>query len=172
MCGVVGSVHVAAAQALHVVLRAKYGGYDHLVRIQPLRRERVKEVAPDAVQQTRGTRDQVGDGMCQRIYFVKVVGLYVLQLLLHALRFRARGDRGDADGLGDVQMFFVQVAERAFVADYPFDVSRFVQFEGHIFLLAAGKTRSGHEYGKNQEWNFVVNLLHDAMKIYLVDAQS
>ena len=30
--------------------------------------------------------------------------------------------------------------------DYSFNVSRFVQFEGHIFLFASGKGSASHKY--------------------------
>ena len=67
----------------------------------------------------------------------------------HAIWLLAALDPEDGDtayGLCDIQMRFIQVAEGSSVADYSFNVSRLVQFEGHIFLFASGKGSAGHKY--------------------------
>ena len=61
----------------------------------------------------------------------------------HAIWLLAALDPEDGDtayGLCDIQMRFIQVAESSSVTDNSFNVSRLIQFEGHIFLFASGET--------------------------------
>lgn len=139
------SVSVAAAQALHVVLGAEYGGDDDFIRIQSFRGERIEEIASDAVQQVGCAGHEVGDGVCERVDSVEVVGLDVAELLLQGFGFLTRTQGSDADGAGYFEVFGIEVAEGTLIADDALDVARFVQFEGHVFLFAA--TEGGRSYG-------------------------
>lgn len=62
----------------------------------------------------------------------------------------AGGNWRNAYGLCDIQMRFIQVAEGSSVADYSFNVSRLIQFEGHIFLLHPAREVPAISIAKNK----------------------
>ena len=77
--------------------------------------------------------------MGERVDGVAVVGLDEGQLVGHLFRIFTRGNGGDADGLGHVELFLVQVAEGPAEVGYAVDVAWLVHLHRHVFLFTSRK---------------------------------
>ena len=65
MSRILRSIDIALAQSLYIVIGTKYRGYNHLIRIQALAFQRIKEICADTIQQSTSLRYQERNGMSQ-----------------------------------------------------------------------------------------------------------
>ena len=91
---------------------------DNLIWVQPFCCQWIKKIGADGVEQFAGAGDQIGDGMRQRVYCVKLVVGDMDKLFFHLFGSVPVFRRADADGLGHGEMFIIQIRERTFVTDY------------------------------------------------------
>ena len=111
MATVLGGIHVAIAQLLHIILGAKHTRDNNLVKGDALDGKRIEKCLADVLKQHRGSRNEIGNTVVELVDMKIRIGPYKDEFLLALLRLLAVLNERDTVFLGCHHLHTVAVGE-------------------------------------------------------------